>query len=60
MRAPAKMCLEAAGGRGVLVPLPLPGRFGQFLRAGLALVREKPAGKISFQEWQDRAVYRGA
>ncbi|WP_026555708.1 SDR family oxidoreductase [Arthrobacter sp. 35W] len=41
----------ATGRRGLILPLPLPGSFGRFLRAGRNLVPGSAVGTVGFAEW---------
>ncbi|MGO4384301.1 SDR family oxidoreductase [Specibacter sp. RAF43] len=51
MKALAEQWKSATGRHGVVTPMPLPGSFGTFLRAGKNLVPDDVAGSIEFSDW---------
>jgi uncharacterized protein YbjT (DUF2867 family) len=54
VRGMAELALDwkqVNGSRGLLVPLPLPGPMGKYLRAGLNLVAEERHGTETFRGW---------
>ncbi|ALV46250.1 hypothetical protein MB46_12920 [Arthrobacter alpinus] len=51
MNGLASQWKEATGSRAVALPVPLPGSFGGFLRAGKNLVPEAAVGTVTFRDW---------
>ena len=51
MQRMAKAWKAATGSKAVVTPLPLPGRFGAFLRAGKNLVPDSAVGVQTFAGW---------
>lgn len=51
MKGLASQWKEAMGSRAVTLPVPLPGSFGGFLRAGKNLVPEAAEGTVTFRDW---------
>ncbi len=51
MRQLAEQWKRVRSRRGLIVPLPLPGSFGAFLRAGKNLVPEHAYGRVTFRQW---------
>ncbi len=51
MREMAETWKAATGSRALVAPLPLPGSFGAFLRAGKNLVPDHAVGVTSFESW---------
>ncbi len=51
MRVLAEQWKSATGRRGAITPMPLPGSFGTFLRAGRNLVPDAAVGRIEFNDW---------
>ncbi|WP_427018874.1 SDR family oxidoreductase [Pseudarthrobacter sp. P1] len=47
----ARQWKAATGRRGLVVPLPLPGAFGRFLREGRNLVPNHAVGTLGFTDW---------
>ncbi|THG35196.1 hypothetical protein E6C70_03800 [Glaciibacter flavus] len=47
----ASLHRSARMGRGLIVPVPIPGAFGRFFRSGLAVVPDAAHGSVSYAEW---------
>jgi len=60
MKALAEQWKAATGGRGVVTPLPVPGSFGTFLRAGKNLIPDAAVGTIEFSDWLESRGKRAA
>ncbi|SEK21047.1 SDR family oxidoreductase [Rhodococcus maanshanensis] len=51
MRELAESWKRATGSRALVLPVPMPGAPGRFLRAGLNLTTENRYGAVTFDEW---------
>ncbi|AQA24591.1 NADH(P)-binding family protein [Rhodococcus sp. MTM3W5.2] len=51
MRELAESWKRATGSRALVLPVPIPGAPGRFLRAGLNLTPENRYGTVTFDEW---------
>ncbi|MGW6377994.1 SDR family oxidoreductase [Rhodococcus sp. NPDC055112] len=51
MRELAESWKRATGSRALVLPVPVPGAPGRFLRAGLNLTTENRYGAVTFDEW---------
>ena len=51
MQQLARQWKASGRGRGLIVPVPLPGSFGRFLRSGQNLVPDRSYGGVTFQDW---------
>lgn len=51
MQELALMWKQATGSKALISPMPLPGSFGAFLRAGKNLIPDHAVGEESFEAW---------
>lgn len=51
MRLQAHLYRQVTGVNAVIVPIPVPGRFGKFLRAGGNLAPDQQVGQQGFAQW---------
>ncbi|WP_104086722.1 SDR family oxidoreductase [Arthrobacter sp. GMC3] len=58
MKALAEQWKSATSARGLVTPVPLPGAFGTFLRAGKNLAPGAELGAIEFSDWLEAGSFR--